>query len=52
LTANAHSDVVARRRRDVSFDTRPSFVLDIAFFSSIIYIWYEGVLLRPPVVRP
>jgi len=27
------------------------FVLDIAFFSSIIYIWYEGYLLRPPVVR-
>jgi hypothetical protein len=26
-------------------------VLDIAFFSSIIYIWYEGYLLRPPVVR-
>jgi len=25
-------------------------VLDIAFFSSIIYIWYEGYLLRPPVV--
>jgi hypothetical protein len=26
-------------------------VLDIAFFSSIIYIWYEGYLLSPPVVR-
>jgi len=25
-------------------------VLDIRFFSSIIYIWYEGVTLRPPVV--
>ena len=36
---------------DVCFDTLPLFVLDIAFFSSIIYIWYEGYLLRPPVVR-
>ncbi len=26
-------------------------MLDIAFFSSIIYIWYEGYLLSPLVVR-
>jgi hypothetical protein len=26
-------------------------VLDIPFFSSIIYIWYEGGRLRPPVVN-
>jgi hypothetical protein len=28
------------------------FVLDIRFFSSIIYILYEGGRLRPPLVRP
>jgi hypothetical protein len=38
-------------RDDVCFDTQPSFVLDIAFFSSIIYIWYEGGGLRPLVVK-
>jgi hypothetical protein len=27
-------------------------VLDIGFFSSIIYILYEGGVLRPPVVTP
>jgi hypothetical protein len=27
------------------------FVLDNRFFSSIIYIWYEGGRLRPLVVK-
>jgi hypothetical protein len=26
-------------------------VLDNQIFSSIIYIWYEGVRLRPPLVK-
>jgi hypothetical protein len=34
------------------FDMSDAFVLDINFFSSIIYILYEGGRLRPPVVRP
>jgi hypothetical protein len=33
-----------------SLDTVRKFVLDIRFFSSIIYILYEGESLRPPVV--
>jgi hypothetical protein len=33
-----------------SLDTSGKFVLDIRFFSSIIYILYEGESLRPPVV--
>ena len=33
-----------------SLDTFGKFVLDIRFFSSIIYILYEGGSLRPPVV--
>ena len=32
-----------------SLDTRRKFVLDIRFFSSIIYILYEGESLSPPV---
>ncbi len=32
-----------------SLDTRRKFVLDNRFFSSIIYILYEGEALRPPV---
>jgi hypothetical protein len=31
--------------------TRNRFLLDNEFFSSIIYIWYEGVRLRPPLVK-
>jgi hypothetical protein len=27
------------------------FVLDNGIFSSIIYIWYEGVRLRPRLVK-
>jgi hypothetical protein len=34
------------------FDFLVHFVLDINFFSSIIYILCEGGRLRPPVVRP
>jgi len=33
-----------------SLDTARKFVLDIRVFSSIIYILYEGGLLRPPLV--
>jgi len=32
------------------FDKRLHFVLDTRIFSSIIYIWYEGAVLSPPVV--
>jgi hypothetical protein len=32
------------------FDKRMHFVLDTRIFSSIIYIWYEGAVLSPPVV--
>jgi hypothetical protein len=32
------------------FDKEEQFVLDSAIFSSIIYIWYEGGALSPPVV--
>ena len=46
----------ARARRakhcdDEFFDNIDAFVLDIEFFSSIIYIWYEGSELRLPLVR-
>ena len=42
--------VVDRRDQVSSLDTFGKFVLDIRFFSSIIYILYEGGSLRPPVV--
>jgi hypothetical protein len=32
------------------FDNSRAFVLDITKFSPIIYIWYEGGWLSPPVV--
>jgi len=32
------------------FDNKRAFVLDIKNFSLIIYIWYEGGWLSPPVV--
>ncbi len=32
-------------------DYNKRFVLDNRFFSSIIYIWYEGGRLRPLVVK-
>ena len=31
--------------------TTNRFLLDNRIFSSIIYIWYEGVRLRPPLVK-
>ena len=34
-----------------NFDNSRTFVLDILTFSTIIYIWYEGGSLRPPLVR-
>jgi len=33
------------------FDNHKRFVLDKVNFSSIIYIWYEGVRLRPLIVK-
>jgi hypothetical protein len=33
-----------------SFDKRRDFVLDSKKISPIIYIWYEGGWLSPPVV--
>ena len=39
------------RSRDHFFDKTSVFVLDIAAFSTIIYIWYEGGQLRPFLVR-
>ncbi len=33
------------------FDNHKRFVLDKVNFSSIIYIWYEGVRLRPLIVN-
>ena len=35
-----------------SFDNQRRFVLDIANFSTIIYIWYEGGRLRQRLVKP
>ena len=35
----------------VFFDNFGAFVLDIQLVSAIIYIWYEGGKLRPPLVR-
>lgn len=32
------------------FDKKRAFVLDIGKISPIIYIWYEGGWLSPPVV--
>jgi hypothetical protein len=37
--------------RGGKIDNHKRFVLDNRFFSSIIYIWYEGGGLRPPVVE-
>ena len=34
----------------VFFDNGRAFMLDIAKISPIIYIWYEGGWLSPPVV--
>jgi hypothetical protein len=41
-------DVIDRRAK-VDYNKR--FMLDNRFFSSIIYIWYEGGRLRPLVVK-
>ena len=49
---DGHERSSTRDRCDLvsSLDTARKFVLDIRFFSSIIYILYEGGSLRPPVV--
>ena len=44
VTRSPHDD------RDL-FDNIDAFVLDIGFFSTIIYIWYEGSELKLPLVR-
>jgi hypothetical protein len=41
----------AKREGGAKVDYNKRFVLDNRFFSSIIYIWYEGGGLRPPVVK-
>jgi hypothetical protein len=41
----------ATREGGAKVDYNKRFVLDNRFFSSIIYIWYEGGGLRPPVVK-
>jgi len=43
---NVSSGIAATR----SFDKRRDFVLDSKNISPIIYIWYEGGWLSPPVV--
>jgi hypothetical protein len=47
----ADAQIGARARRSSAFfDKKRAFVLDIEKFSPIIYIWYEGGWLSPPVV--
>jgi hypothetical protein len=41
----------AMRDGGAKVDYNKRFVLDNRFFSSIIYIWYEGGRLRPLVVK-
>jgi hypothetical protein len=41
---------VAGHRGAAIFDKRIDFVLDTEGISPIIYIWYEGGWLSPPVV--
>ena len=43
--------VVWMRSIGAFLDKHKRFVLDNRIFSSIIYIWYEGVRLRPLVVE-
>jgi hypothetical protein len=42
--------VVGRGVKAALFDTSLAFMLDITEISPIIYIWYEGGWLSPPVV--
>jgi hypothetical protein len=51
LTCNVGLKFDRDARRSQSFDKRPRFVLDIAIFSPIIYIWYEGGRLRQRIVN-
>jgi hypothetical protein len=44
-------DVVGGDQIGRLWDYNKRFVLDNRFFSSIIYIWYEGGRLRPLVVE-
>jgi hypothetical protein len=39
-----------QRKTQALFDNLLAFVLDIIEISPIIYIWYEGGWLSPPVV--
>ena len=45
------NDRAAAPPSDQTFDNLGTFVLDIPFFSTIIYIWYEDGQLRPFLVR-
>jgi hypothetical protein len=42
--------VAAGYRGGLSFDKTGDFVLDTVEISPVIYIWYEGGWLSPPVV--
>jgi hypothetical protein len=44
-------DVASERVAIEIFDKITAFVLDILFFSTIIYIWYEDSELRLSLVR-
>ena len=44
------TSTVRRADRNEFFDNARAFVLDIRRISPIIYIWYEGGWLSPPVV--
>jgi hypothetical protein len=43
-------DAVSGHRGAAIFDKQIDFVLDTEKISPIIYIWYEGGWLSPPVV--
>ena len=50
LTSWVWLDVASGIAMPRSFDKRRDFVLDSNKISPIIYIWYEGGWLSPPVV--
>ena len=50
LTTWVRFDAVAGHRGAAIFDKQIDFVLDTEEISPIIYIWYEGGWLSPPVV--
>jgi len=50
LTSWVRFDAVAGHHGAAIFDKQIDFVLDTEKISPIIYIWYEGGWLSPPVV--